>query len=572
MGFLDYEYIRPNKDEVEKQFHSGIEKFNNAHSFEEQEQVMQEINKLRSEVFSMVRIAHIRHTIDTTDTFYKEEADFLDSFSPILQGFDMEFYRALVASTFRDELEEKYGEHLFQLAELKLKTYSDEIVEDLQQENRLISRYVKLIASAKIPFKGKEYTLAQLQPFLGDSDRNVRKKALQAHTSFFVENKQELDDIYDQIVKLRSLIAKKLGFNNFVELGYARMLRTDYNRDMVANFRKQVETSIVPIATKLKERQRERIGIDSLYYHDEGYYFLNGNATPKGDPDWIVENAAQMYKELSPETDEFFRFMIDNNLMDLVAKKGKSAGGYCSYISAYQAPFIFSNFNGTSKDIDVLTHEAGHAFQKFCSRHFTVPEYAGPTAEAAEIHSMSMEFFTYPWMEKFFKEDTEKYYFEHLSSGLIFLPYGVSVDEFQHRIYDEPNLTPDERHAVWREIEKKYLPHRQYEDSEYLNNGGFWQRQAHIYKYSFYYIDYTLAQICALQFWKKMQENREEAWNDYLKLCSEGGSKSFLKLVAGANLLSPFEDGTVESVVGVIENYLNTVDDKKLGTENVTAK
>ncbi|GGE83527.1 M3 family oligoendopeptidase [Priestia taiwanensis] len=570
MSFLQYEYVRPNKETIEQKFKSGIEKFNTASTFEEQEGAMHEINNLRNEVSSMLQIAYVRHTIDTTDTFYKEEKDFLDGFSPILQSFTMKYYRALVASTFRNELEAKYGEQIFNLAECQLKTFNDDIIEDLQQENRLVSHYTSLIASAKIPFNGEEYTLAQLKPFLEVDGRDVRKEALQAHTNFFVDNKQELDETYDKLVKLRTSIAKKLGFDSFVELGYARMRRTDYNRDMVANFRKQVETFIVPITMKLKERQRERIGVDTLYYYDSDYNFPNGNATPKGDPEWIVQNAAEMYKELSPETDEFFRSMIDNDLMDLVAKKGKASGGYCTYFSAYKVPFIFSNFNGTSGDIDVLTHEAGHAFQKFCSRHFVIPEYAGPTSESAEIHSMSMEFFTYPWMDKFFQEETDKYYFEHLSSGLLFLPYGVAVDEFQHRMYDEPNLTPDERHAVWREIEKKYLPHRQYDNNEYLENGGFWQRQLHIYKYPFYYIDYTLAQICALQFWKKMQENQEEAWNDYLKLCSEGGSKSFLKLVSGANLLSPFDDGTVESVVGVIEDYLNTVDDKKLGTENIT--
>lgn len=271
-----------------------------------------------------------------------------------------------------------------------------------------------------------------------------------------------------------------------------------------------------------------------------------------------------MYDELSKETGEFFRYMNENNLMDLVAKKGKAGGGYCTYIENYKSPYIFSNFNGTSGDIDVLTHEAGHAFQVYSSRHFEIPEYNWPTYEACEIHSMSMEFFTWPWMELFFKEDTDKYKFSHLSSGLLFLPYGVSVDEFQHWVYENPEATPAERNQQWRAIERKYLPHKDYDGNAYLEAGGFWQRQGHIYNSPFYYIDYTLAQICAFQFWKRSRENQEEAWNDYARLCKLGGSMPFTELVREANLISPFEEGCVESVIGEIETWLDSVDDSKL--------
>jgi M3 family oligoendopeptidase len=250
--------------------------------------------------------------------------------------------------------------------------------------------------------------------------------------------------------------------------------------------------------------------------------------------------------------------------MDLVAKRGKESGGYCTFIEDYKAPFIFSNFNGTSGDIDVLTHEAGHAFQVYRSRDLDIPEYYWPTYEACEIHSMSMEFLTWPWMELFFKEDTEKYKFSHLSGALIFLPYGVAVDEFQHFVYENPNASPVERKQAWRKIEMEYLPHRDYEGNEFLEHGGYWQRQSHIYQSPFYYIDYTLAQICAFQFWKRSTEKDETAWEDYLNLCQLGGSKSFLDLVESANLKSPFVDGTVQSVVKVIDEWLSTVDDKAL--------
>ena len=253
--------------------------------------------------------------------------------------------------------------------------------------------------------------------------------------------------------------------------------------------------------------------------------------------------------------------MLQNELMDLISKKGKAGGGYCTYISKYKSPFIFSNFNGTSGDVDVLTHEAGHAFQAYCSRHYEVPEYTFPTYEAAEIHSMSMEFLAWPWMELFFKEDELKYKFSHLASAIIFIPYGVTVDEFQHFVYENPEASPIERKNKWREIEKKYIPSREYEDNDFLNRGGFWFKQSHIFSVPFYYIDYTLAQICALQFWHKSNENREGAWKDYVNLCKNGGSKSFLELVKEANLRNPFEKGTIEKTMEPVKVWLDSVED-----------
>lgn len=564
MKFEDYTYSRPNIKDVEIKFNQALELFKKAASAEDQTEAIKRINELRNDIGTMINIGYIRHSIDTNDEFYKTEQDFIDEMEPEVEGLVTNFYKELVSSKFRCDLENKWGKQLFDLAEAQLKTFSPEIVPLLQKENKLSSDYTKLIASAKIDFEGEERTLAQLEPFAESTDRLMRKRANEARFGFFAENEEKLDEIYDQLVKVRTEIARQLGYKNFVELAYYRMSRTDYNAEMVGKFRDQVKKYIVPVATRLKEKQKNRIGVESLKYYDEPFNFISGNATPKGSPEWIIENGQKMYNELSKETGDFFGFMRENHLMDLVAKKGKAGGGYCTLIENYKAPFIFSNFNGTSGDIDVLTHEAGHAFQVYSSSHFDIPEYFWPTYEACEIHSMSMEFFTWPWMELFFKEDTEKYQFAHLSDALLFLPYGVSVDEFQHWVYENPEATSAERKRAWREIEKKYLPHKDYDGNEYLESGGFWQRQAHIYNSPFYYIDYTLAQICAFQFWKRSREKKDEAWQDYVHLCKLGGSKSFTELVKEAHLISPFGEGCVQSVIGEIEEWLNSIDDQKL--------
>jgi M3 family oligoendopeptidase len=557
MNFNDFEYQRPDYDLVKSKLLNLMDALKNSTETNEQIKLINEINDVRNNISSMSSIANIRHTINTEDKFYDTENEYWDEVSPLYQELDSLFYEVMVNHNNKDNLIKEFGTQFFKLMENSLKVFSSEIIEDLQEENKEVSKYVKLLASAKILFDGKERNLSGMTPYLVSKDRVIRKAAQEAKSTFFINNEKQFDEIFDKLVKIRVKIAKKLGFNNFIELGYLRMNRIDYNDKMVDNFRKQVIESVVPLASTLYEKQKNRLGLDTLKYYDEKFEFNNGNATPKGDANWIIEQGKKMYHELSPETGEFIDFMIENNLMDLITKKGKAGGGYCTFIPDYKSPFIFSNFNGTSGDIDVLTHEAGHAFQVYKSSWIKIPELLWATYESSEIHSMSMEFFTWKWMEDFFKEDAQKYRFSHLSGAIKFIPYGVLVDHFQHKIYENPDLTPNERKKVWRELEKQYKPHSDYSENPFLERGGWWFQQAHIFEIPFYYIDYTLAQICALQFWKKMSENFEDAWKDYLTLCHEGGTKSFLNLLNVARLKSPFEDGCVEEIMDVVEKNLN---------------
>ena len=564
MNFNDYKYERIDIDAVKKQFEELIDSFKKADNAEKQYEIMDKVINLRNYIDTMTTLVSIRHSINTADDFYDKENDYCDEISPLLYGFTTDFYEALVTSKFRKELEDKYGKFLFDQAECSLKTFNEEVIPQLQEENKLSSKYDKLIASAKIPFDGEERTLSQMVPYTQSKDRNIRKDAAKKVAEFFSANKHEFDEIYDKLVKVRTEIAHKLGFKNYVELAYARLRRLDYNAQDVAGYRKQVLENIVPLHSELRERQAKRLGIDKLKFYDEPIKFNSGNADPHGNPEWILNHGKTMYRELSKETDEFFTFMTENNLLDLLSKKGKNSGGYCTYIPDYKSPFIFANFNGTAHDVDVLTHEAGHAFQVYESRGYEVPEYLWPSYEACEIHSMSMEFLTWPWMGLYFENDEDKYKFIHLSEALLFIPYGVTVDEFQHWVYENPEATPEERRNKWLETEKKYLPTRDYGEIDELKEGIFWFRQGHIFGTPFYYIDYTLAQVCAFQFWIKSRENREKAWEEYLNLCRLGGSKPFFELMKAANLKNPFNEGTIASVIPKIREFLDSIDDMKM--------
>lgn len=564
MKFNEIHYERPDIDAAQKTLQDLISSFANADSADQQISTINQIDAIRSGVSRMYTLCHIRNTINTQDEFHKQEKQFFNENMPTLEGVDADYYRALIDSPFRKELGQHFGLQLFRIAEMTVKTFAPEILDDLKRENELTTEYNALIASAQIPFDGQELTLAQLGKYLDSPDRDVRKASSEAKFSFFASQENELDRVYDEFVQLRTSMARKLGYKTFTELGYARLNRTDYGSQQVEAFRDQVVDQIVPMAQQLRERQRQRIGVETLMYYDDGFNFPSGNPTPKGDPDWVLQNGRRMYRELSPETNEFFNFMVDNELLDLLSRKGKRVGGYCTVIDGEKAPFIFANLNGTAHDVTVLSHEAGHAFMAYMSRDIQVPEYTFPTLEAAEIHSMSMEFFTWDWMNLFFEEDTDKFKFAHLSGAITQIPYLVAVDEFQHFVYGNPDATPAERKTAWRDIERKYLPHRNYAGNDYLERGGFWHQQQHIFNRPFYYVDYALAQVCALQFWKRMNEDKESAWQDYLHLCKLAGSQSFVELVAQAKLTSPFEDGCIESIVGEVKTWLDTVNDLKL--------
>lgn len=565
MKFQEYTYERPDYDKYKAQAKSLISQVETAGSSDEAIKVINEMSGQMSSIETMMNLASIRHSINTKDSFYEEEDQYWNEYLPLYQEIDTDFYRTVIDSAYYDKIKETFPKTFIQNMQYELQSFDKSVIHLLQKENQLSSDYQKLIASAEIEYDGKKLNLSQFGPYLQDINRPTRKSASDAQWSFFEKNEQKIDDLYDQLVKVRDQIAKKLGFKDFVELGYVRMKRYDYDRDMVDVYRKQILEFVVPVTTKLAQKQAKRIGIEDMKHYDTPLQFLNGNPVPQGDPDYIIEQGRKMYHELSPETGEFIDFMFDRELVDLLSKEGKASGGYCTYIPDFDSPFIFANFNGTSGDIDVLTHEAGHAFQVFESRWIKQPEIVFPTFESCEIHSMSMEFFTYPWMELFFKEQTEKYKFDHLSSALRFLPYGVLVDHFQHEVYENPGMTPDERKAVWRKLERQYLPERDFSESDFLEKGTFWYRQGHIFDTPFYYIDYTLAQICALQFWKRaLIDQDDQAWSDYLEICRVGGTQSFLEIIETAHLRSPFEEGSLSGVVNTIEKELDKVDDSKL--------
>ena len=506
---------------------------------------------------TMQQIAYIRHTINTKDEFYNAENDYMDEIGPKLQELTHQVNTALLESPYRAELEKHYGALMFKNLEIAARSFSPAIVELMQEENKLVSEYQNLYASATVEFDGKTMPLPLLGPYKQDPDRAVRKAAYEADAKFFDSHREELDTLYDKLVKVRDAQAKKMGLPNYIPLGYDRMGRNCYTAKDVAAFRDQIAKDMVPIVAKVKEAQRRRIGVEKLAFYDEPISFADGNAVPEGTPDEILAAGKKMYQELSPETAEFIDFMFDNELFDVLSRDGKAPGGYCTEIADYKSPFIFSNFNATAGDVDVLTHEAGHAFESYRAFKRELPSLLhSPTIEACECHSMSMEFLTAPWHHLFFGKQTEKYELGHCEDALVFIPYGCMVDEFQHKVYETPEMTPEERNELWLSLEKKYRPWIDFDNLPFYSRGGGWQRQLHIYEVPLYYIDYCMAQTVAFQFWNLSRENYAEAWKRYMTFVDKAGTQTFAELVESAGLKVPYHAGCIKEIGESISKWL----------------
>lgn len=558
--FDKLEYVRPDLAKFKETLSDLTNQLSNASSYEKAKKVFLLEDEKMQELESTFTIAFVRNTLDTTDEFYEGEVAYFNDEMPTVQASLVSFGETLSVSPFRNEFEKEYGKQIFTKIELEKKSFCEANIPLMQQEAKLTNEYQKIMATAKIPFDGKELNLYGVQKYFEHDDRNVRKAAVKAYSDFYHSNENRLEEIWDELIKIRNEMGRNLGFDNYIPLGYMLQGRTDYGYKEVASFREQVRTELVPLCSKLYEAQAKRLDIDKVHFYDEKTIFADGNATPAGDDDFMIEQARKMYHEMSPETGEFIDFMIEHNLMDLKNKPGKASTGYMTTLPSLNAPFVFSCFNQTIFDAQVLTHELGHAFAGYeAMRNQPISDYYSMSTDIAEIHSMSMEQFSYPYAEYFFGDDADKFRFAHLQEALTFVPFGVAVDEFQHICYEKENLTPKERTLEWKKLEDKYMPWRDYEDDEFFNRGGYWYHKLHIFLYPFYYINYTLTTMGAMEFKKKDHEDHDQAWNDYLRLCKCGGSLSYLETLKYANVSNPFEDSSVaKSISFAKEELLNS--------------
>jgi M3 family oligoendopeptidase len=539
----------PRYDDVAAEHREIETEFDGAASTDECLAAVAGWDKLRRRLATWESLTNLHFQQDTRNEEYKRAREYCDELRPKLTDLDVRMKRKLLASPHRGELEQRLGKQAFSLWEADVLTFDPAIEQDLVREAKLEAEYTELLAAAKFEFQGETFNLSGLGKFREHPDREVRYETERLRWDWFREQREALDRNYDELVKLRTGMARKLGFENFIGLGYKRMKRVDYDQHDIERYRAAIREHVVPLDVELRQRQAGTLGVDPLMYWDEAIHDPQGNPAPLGDHDWLLDRAQEMFDGMGSGLDSFFQMMVQSHLLDLKNRDGKAGGGFCTDFPSYGVPFIFANFNGTKGDVEVFTHEMGHAFQGYLSRNQPLADYLFPTYESCEIHSMSLEFLTWPHMEKFFGAGAERFRKIHLTGSLFFLPYGVAIDHFQHLVYGTPDATPAQRHAMWQEVERTYLPWRNYGDVPHVGDGGLWQLQRHVYLYPFYYIDYTLAQTCALQFWVRATSDFDEAMRAYVALCQRGGEAPFQELAHSAGLRSPFQDGCLTEVV-----------------------
>ena len=562
MNFSEMPYARIDCAEVKKEQAALTAALKAAPDYAAAKEIFLKKDKLERHVSTLYNLAYIRHSVNTKDEFYDAEVKFWNAALPELEEETQQWTLALLESPFRADFAKEYGGIIFTNAEIRLKSFSPEIIPEMQEESDLAQEYEKLLASAQIPFEGGVYTLSQLSPFKNDPDDVRRLSAWKAEGQWYADNAEALDTLYDKLTRLRDAMGKKLGYPDYTQLGYYRMERNCYNAGDVAKFRAAVVKYLVPVADAIYRAQAERLGKTyPMSFADNALLFRSGNAKPCGTAEEIVAHGKKFYEELSEETGKFFNRMIDDGLMDLLSTEGKASGGYCTSLDDYAVPFIFANFNGTRADVETVTHEAGHAFACWCNRYRVPVATEWPSLEACEVHSMSMEFFAWPWAKGFFGKDTQKFLYSHLAGSITFIPYGTMVDHFQHEVFARPEMTPAERHEVWKRLSAVYMPWMKLDgEIPFYSDGHGWQRQHHIYSSPFYYIDYCLAQTVALQFLALIQKDQKAAWQTYRRYTDLGGSMTFTELLQTAGLKSPFDETCLKEVCEAARQLLDTID------------
>lgn len=557
MKFSEMPYVRPDMDKVKAELNACAEKIRTADSVETQIAAFDEASELSKDLMTTGSIAYVRNTINTADKYYDAEREFFDQAGPELEESLQAINIALLDSPYRKELEAHYGSLLFKNLEISRRSFKPELIPLMQEASKLEAQYQKLYAGLTVEFDGQTMPLPMLGKFKESPDRAVRRAAFEAEGKVFDANREELDEIYDKLVKNRNAQGRMLGYDNYIQLGYDRLGRNCYGAKELQEFRDQIATDLVPIIAEVKEAQRKRIGVDRLCIYDDKFRFSDGNAKPDGTAEEILAAGKAMYQDLSPETREFIEAMFDGGMFDVLSRDGKAPGGYCTSFPTYKMPFIFSNFNGTSDDVDVLTHEAGHAFAFYRAMHSDInPNLQEPTIEACECHSMSMEFLTQDYHKNFFGKNTAKYELAHCEDSLDFIPYGCMIDEFQHRMYENENLTPEERNAVWEELEHKYRPWLDMDNLPFYGRYSHWQWKLHVYLHPLYYIDYCMAQTVAFQLWTLSLKDKEAAWKKYLAFVDAAGTKTFAELCHSAGLRVPYEQGTIRDIGAGIRDWL----------------
>lgn len=445
-----------------------------------------------------------------------------------------------------------------------IEIFREENVPLFAQLEELTTAYQKVTGGLEVEWDGERKTIPQLQPFLKERDRAVRERAFRLGAEAYLAHRDEMAALFDRMYALRQNVARNAGFSDFQAFTFRAKHRFDYTPDDCAAFHRAVERTVAPAVERLMAYRRERMGLDTLRPWDTQVELdTRDPVKPFRDVAGFVEPAHRVFTALDAELGAQFRRMVEERLLDLESRPGKAPGGYCTTLSWRGVPFIFMNAVGVADDVNTLVHEAGHAFHDFAAHRQPLIWQRSTTHEAAELASMSMELLATPHLQQptgyYTAEEARAVQVEQLEDILVTLAHIASVDAFQRWIYTSgAGGDAAARDAAWLEIRGRFERGVDWSGLE-AERIARWYRQLHIFEYPFYYIEYGIAQLGALQLWRASLEDPGKALERYKRALALGGTVSLPEIyhTAGARLV--FDDEGMGTLVALVEQRLDAL-------------
>jgi len=494
-----------------------------------------------------------------TDNANAEKAylHFVENIEPQLKSRQFALEKMYAATPLREQLPTERFNVFDRDVKNRVALFRQENIPLETEEAKLSQQYQKLSGSLTVKFRGEEKTLVQMGPYLEEIDRPLRREAWELVAQRRLQEADKFDDVFDQQIKLRSQIAENAGFGNYRDYAFRRLGRFDYTPEDCVKFHDAVETAIVPIARELQAQRRAQLKLETLRPWDLSVDPLNRPPLkPFVQIEEMVSHTQKIFDRLDTELAGGFRQMQDLKLLDLDNRKGKAPGGYQSTLAELRLPFIFMNAVGLQRDMETIFHESGHAFHTLATRDEDLYAYRSAPIEFCEVASMSMEFLGNEFIEECYStDDSKRARRVRLEGAVDGFPWVATVDAFQHWIYTHPDHSREERRKAWLGLMDRFGGDVDWSGLE-NERANLWHRQLHIFIHPFYYIEYGIALLGALQVWANSKQSKARALGDYKKSLALGGSRPLPELFLAAGCQFEFSAKTIHPLAKMLKDEL----------------
>ena len=503
---------------------------------------------------------YVAMTVNTQDEkAAKAYENFVSNVEPVMSKFDDLLNKKLMAHPAKDKLNDEFGVW-FKSVQVSLDLFSPENIPLETEETIAVQAYQKITGGMSVDFDGGVKTMQQMSAYLERTDRDLRERAFRTMWDRRLQDKDALDASFDKLFKIRNKIAKNAHCKDFIDFIYLAKRRFDYTPADCKNFHESVEKLVLPLLKEIYKKRAATMKLKSLRPWDLSVDTLSRPPLkPYGTGAELIEKVDQIFESIHPQAGKWAREMQAQNLIDPDSRLGKAPGGYQIGFDESRLPFIFMNSAETDRDIYTLLHESGHSFHQYALANQPILAYRDVPSEFAEVASMSMELIGTSNLKPFYGNDTEaiRRSIEGELEDVVWLfPWVASIDSFQHELYSRPNHTAKDREDIWRGIMDRYDAGVDYSGLENVRN-NLWQKQLHLFECPFYYIEYGIAQLGALQVWANFKKDPKKAIDDLFYAESLGRSRPLPELFAAANIKFDFTAKTIEPLMQVVWDELN---------------